>query len=229
MSKTARVHDKTDIRKIWGRIFTSDYYFYEPFQPQIECCLLYPRIADGRLTDDQYRAVVETARAAGDFGFYYSETEYPGSFDNPDHWWCEFPTYEEYHGLNMGGVETAMYAKDSSWGVGVSDDWNAVIGGSENFIRRVDETCPVWRQDITETIDEWDYSIKLSGGTSLISLIVELLPYWNKYPADEWVTTLTRNIEYQLREYWQKRAEGDYAEWAVRRAEKMNLKLDAPR
>ena len=101
MSKTARVDDTTDIRKIWGRIFTSDNYYYEPFQPQIECCLLYPHIDGGRLTEDQYRTVVEAARAAGDFGFYYSETEFAGSFDKPDHWWCEFPTYEEFHALDM--------------------------------------------------------------------------------------------------------------------------------
>ena len=118
-----------------------------------------------------------------------------------------------------------MYAKDSSWGVGLLQDWHAVIGGPEDFIRRVDQTCPEWRQHITETIDNWDERIR-SKYASLISLIVELLPYWNKYPADEWVTTLTRNIVYQLREYWQKRAEGDHAKWAVRLAEKMDLKLE---
>lgn len=228
MSKTARVHDTAEMRKAWEGIFASDYYFSMVFQPQIECCLLYPYIADGRLTDDQYRAVVDAARAAGDFGFYYSGTELTGSFSSPGHYWCEFPTYEEYHGLNMGMFETAMYAKDSSWGVGVSDAWHAVIGGTEDFIRRVDETCPEWRQHITETIDKWDEKIELKY-TSLISLIAELLPYWNKYPADEWVTTLTRNIEYQLREYWKKRPEPAGAKWAARIAKEMNLKLDEQR
>ena len=125
----------------------------------------------------------------------------------------------------MGLFETAMYAKDSSWGVAVAYDWHALVGGSEDFIRRVDEGCPVWRQDVLETVVALEETAK-ERGSMIIDLIVDMLEYWKKYPADEWVAVLTANIEYQLWQFWKKRP-GD--EWAAFVADKMNLKLDEGR
>ena len=225
MSKTARVDDKAEMRKAWEGIFASDIYFHYPFQPQIECCLLYPYTDGGRLSEDQYRAVTEAARAGGARGFYYSETELSNSFDRPDHWWCEFPTYEEYHGLNMHMLETATYAKDSSWGVGVSHEWHAVVGGSEDFIRRVDEGWREWRKDVIKLIDDWEKDAK-DRGAGVINVTVHMLEYWKKYPGDEWVATVTANIERQIQRYWKSRPDPVGAEWTVWLAEKMNLKLE---
>lgn len=222
MSKIARVHDKSEMRKAWKGTFKSANYFTIPFQPEIECCLLYPHTGATYVPDDLYRAVTEAARAAGDHGFYLSETEVKDFFNRPNHWWCEFPPHEDYYSLLPDMLESAIYSGDSSWGVAVSHDWHALVGGSGDFIRQIDESCPEWRKDVIETIDRWEYTIK-TRGSMIIDVIVDMLEYWKKYPADEWVATVTANIEHQLREFWKKRP-GD--KWAALVAEEMNLNLD---
>ena len=227
MSKIARVHDKAEMRKAWEGTFKSNEHFTMVFQPEIECCLLYPHTGASYVPDYLYRAVTEAARAAGDRGFYVSETESEGNvfFDYPNHWWCEFPPHDDYYPLLPNMVDNAMYAGDSSWGVAMSHDWHALVGGPEDFIRYIDESCPEWRQDVIRTIDRWDYTIK-TRGSMIINLIVGSLDYWNKYPADEWVTTVAANVEHQLQEFWKSRPDPVGVEWAVWLAEKMDLKLE---
>ena len=233
MSKIVRIYEKSEkseMRQAWQRIFKSNDHSSMVFQPEIESCLIFPHTGGHLLSDDLYPAITDAAiaeatRTGGDHGFYFSGTYCPEPeiFDEPHHWWCGFPPHDEFLFLNSPGTfENAMYARDSSWGVAVEYDWHALVGGSEDFIRRVDEGYPEWRQEVIETVVELEYTIN-TRGSMIIDLIVEMLEYWKKYPADEWVEVVTANIKYQLRQFWKNRP-GD--KWAAAVADKMNLKLD---
>ena len=202
MSRIETVNDKSNIQKIWERIFKSTHPYSIPFQPKIEACLFFPFTYGAVLTSTQYRAVIKTAQSLGEVNFLLSETEIKDFWDWEGHWRCQFPTHHEYSELldNRGGLENTMYSSDSHWGVITAHEWHALVGGSIDFVRNVDKLYPAWRSEVIEYIDEWEDQMK--RGMWRGALLLELLEYWKTYPADEWVETVTaklsRKLEYRV-------------------------------
>lgn len=173
MSRIETINDKSNIQKIWERIFKSTYPYSIPFQPKIEACLFFPFTNGACLTSTQYRAVIKTAQSLGEVNFLLSETEIRDFWDWEGHWRCQFPTHHE---------------------------WHALVGGSIDFIRNVDKLYPAWRSEVIEYIDVWED--QMERGMWRGALLLELLEYWKRYPADQWVETvadkLGRKLEYRV-------------------------------
>ena len=198
MSRIVAIHDKSNIRKAWDRTFKSNDPFSIPFQPEIEACLFFPCTGATCLAPAQYRAVTEAARALGERGFVLSEIETPDFFNHLNHWWCEFPTYEDYRSLLLSSmIESGMYSMDLSWGTIVSHEEHALVGGSKDFISHVDQIYPAWRNEVTELIDNWEKEVVIERRPWGVDLFIELLDYWKRYPGDGWAETLAAKLNHK--------------------------------
>ena len=194
MSRIETINDKSNIQKIWERIFKSTDPYSIPFQPKIEACLFFPFTNGARLTPTQYQAVIKTVQSLGEVDFLLSETEIKDFWNGEGHWRCQSPTHHEYWDLlgNRGGLENAMYSSDSHWGVIAAHEWHVLVGGSIDFVRNVDKLYPAWRSKVIEYIDQWEDQMK--RGMWRGALLLKLLEYWKRYPADEWVAAVTEKL-----------------------------------
>ena len=180
------------------------------------------------LTKDQYEAIISAAKLMGDTGFVLSdhsgslvddpnyrcrvtspEFEYKGFPPGPDdwievpceelakHWWCEYPTYEDYRTIESVGLfDIALFSIDARWGLLTGHEWHTLVGGNIDFIGHVDKMYPAWRNEVMELIDVWGE--QMVKGVPEVDLLFELLEYWRRYPADEWVKEVTEKLNRKL-------------------------------
>ncbi len=196
MSKIEPITGKSCIRKSWQRLFKSNDPFSVPFRPEIEACIIFPFTEGCALTLAQYEAIITAARTLGDQGFILSEVEWKGDFfERGKHWWCEFPRHEDYL-IQAPILENALYSLHSRWGVLISHEWHAMVGGSETFMMNVDKMYPEWRAAIIDLIESWE---KVTPGHWVTNMFIELLDYWKRYPGDEWSAQVTEKFNYKLR------------------------------
>ena len=232
MGKIESIEDvdrRQEIAKIGQSLFQSQNPHKMTFKPEVEACLMfhtldaddpyYPDSPLDYLTRGQYQAIIAAAKRARDTGFVLSQphgslmndTDYwrrviaPGAAadtnwtDLEDHWWCEFPTYEDYLTIGPVGIlDVALFSIHGHWGVFTAR--HTLVGGNIDFIRHVDKMYPAWRNEVIELIDNWEGQIKRDD--PMVNLLIELLEYWKRYPADEWVETvadkLSRKLEYRV-------------------------------
>ena len=172
MAKIEPIQDTSGIRRSWEKIFKSNDPFCIPFQPKVNAYQIFFPTVGVQLTESQYEAVTMAARLSGDHGFVISEVEVEGDFfKQGKHWWCEFPKYEDYLELPLY-VENALYSIHSHWGVLISHENHAVVGGSEPFIAIVLKMYPNCQSDIIQLINYW----------------MELLGYQERCP--KWITNM---------------------------------------
>ncbi len=92
------------------------------------------------MTGDDLRKIAEK---------YHREWNVNEVFDADQHWWCEYPRYEDYLGLGLP-LHAAIYAANSKWGMLISDGMHAVIGGDEVFIGQLRQAYPAWKSEFRE-------------------------------------------------------------------------------
>ena len=220
---------RQEIAKIGQSLFKSQNPYEMTFKPEVEACLMFHAVDAGDpyypdspldyLTRDQYQAIIAAAKRARDTGFVLSaphgslmnDTDYwrrviaPGAAadtnwaDLENHWWCEFPTYEDYLTIGPVGIfDVALYSIHGHWGVFTAR--HTLVGGNIDFISHVDKMYPAWRKEVMELIDNWEGQIKRDD--PMVNLLIELLECWKRYPADQWVETvadkLNRKVEYSV-------------------------------
>lgn len=225
------VDRRQEIAKVGQSLFKSQDPYEMTFQPEVEACLMFPTVdvddpyySDyplDYLTRDQYQAIISAAKLCGDTGVLLSnphgslmnDTDYwrrviaPGAAadtnwaDLENHWWCEFPTYEDYLSIGPVGIlDVALFSIHGHWGVFTARARHTLVGGNIDFISHVDKMYPAWRNEVIELIDSWEEQIKRDD--PMVNLLIELLERWKRYPADQWVETVTdklsRKVEYRL-------------------------------
>lgn len=134
------------LKESYVRIFTSNNPFENCFSKDIkEINLLFP--VDGyKLTKEQYDALLLAIRDIYvDEEMFISEIEAESIEDifrsnNDDfkyilkHWSIDLSTtYDEYAGLDIN-VENAIYSSKNNWGIIISHEEHAVIGGDAKFL-----------------------------------------------------------------------------------------------
>jgi len=149
--------DLSGIRSAWQRVFSTNDAFAWPFQDTVEIGrVFYP--TDGcHLTREQYSSLVSAIRNVGETGFFLSVVESEGlSFLDRDwgHWSCGLPSYEEYSELNLT-LENALYSKDGYWGVLVSHEMHALIGGTKAFMTALGDHYQGWTDDLRMLREAW--------------------------------------------------------------------------
>jgi hypothetical protein len=147
--------DVEPLRRGWRGIFASTDPFDVPFRSDVSACMIFYPTEGYHLTEAQYAAVTGAARQAGETRFVLSVVEYAGDFlQKGDHWACAYPEYQAYASLPLG-LENALYSERSRWGVLVSHEGHAMVGGSDDFIRRVRELYPDWQADVARLREDW--------------------------------------------------------------------------
>ncbi len=184
MSKIKPVTDFENAKKSWDKIFVSTDPFTWPFQDTIEDYLLfYP--ADGfELTKKQYKATLKAAEKIGDNKFYFSVVEAEEDIfkekeilNTNIHWLCENPDYKEYLSIVTIPLECGLFSWGGNWGMLISHEDHAVVGGSKVFIDELRKEYPDWRKDREELFNYWKLNPHGDDG-SWIKIFEQ--PYWIK-------------------------------------------------
>lgn len=155
LEKIKPFEDLTKIYKHWKTIFVSDDPFSNPFTNCIkERLVIYP--TNGYyLTKDQYDAITKASIALEETGFFISITEYEEKFvQQNSNWWCEYPSYENYLKIVIP-LENSLFSINSSWGVLISHEDHAIVGGTNKFIQVFKNYYPKWVTDIFALREAW--------------------------------------------------------------------------
>jgi hypothetical protein len=147
--------DLVKIRGCWENIFSSNDPFSMPFASNIkEHFILYP--TNGYyLTFEQFNAMTKAYAALQETGFLLSIVEYEETvFQRDSNWWCTYPTYEEYVSIVVP-LENSLFSINSLWGILVSHEDHAVIGGNNEFASTFKYYYPNWASDTAKLRDAW--------------------------------------------------------------------------
>lgn len=144
-------------KSAWRSIFSGNDHFEWPFRQEVEICrLFYP--TDGlHLTKAQYSALTGSMQEVGESGFYLSIVESQGSAflgRNWGHWSCDLPSYEAYGELRLT-LENALYSREGRWGVLISHEMHALIGGTSTFMAHLTKRYPHWAADLRLLREDW--------------------------------------------------------------------------
>ncbi len=149
------ITDVSSLRQSWERIFITTDPFTFPFRSSIQRCVIFYPTEGYHLTEAQFKAMTAAARTIGEEGFVISVVEYAEDFfKQGDHWWCQFPSYEDYLNLPLV-LENAIYSIKGNWGIVISHEDHGVVGGTEEFINQVREQYPQASSDIVDLKEAW--------------------------------------------------------------------------
>jgi len=160
MSKIHKLTDLHFLQETWSEIFVSNDPFAWPFADRIKSGLIFYPTEGYHLTEGQYKAMVAAAKSAGDDGFIFSITEGAGNIVERgedwlyQHWWCEFPPYDEYLRPSLN-LENCVYSRNAIWGIMISHEDHAVVGGDSRFVAALRAAYPQWQDDTRKLIETW--------------------------------------------------------------------------
>lgn len=144
-------------RGAFASVFRSTDAFDTPLASTLEAkALIYP--VHYLLEREQFDAFVEAARSAGDDAICLSVTEgFPTQpSDQQRHWLLEFWDFEEYQELTpIGVLENALYSPDGQWGMLISHEQHALVGGSRSFMSTLATAFPDFELSIAEFVATW--------------------------------------------------------------------------
>ena len=116
------------------KIFVSADPFGEPFSDSLSCkMILYP--IPHKFSEEQIEAIGAAARVVGDDGFYFSFTEVPSEWleEGLGNWFIPLQDLSAYTRLDPAW-EHILYSPQGKWGIIVSHEFHAVVGGSARFL-----------------------------------------------------------------------------------------------
>ncbi len=124
-------------KKTFEKVFKNKDPFSNCFQKNIESRILLFPTEVLRLTEFQLNILMETIRIYDKEDIYISHIElkeYPNYIN--EHWVISSDiTYEEYD--NMPFIfENAIYSQTGKWGVIISHEEHALVGGKKDFIKK---------------------------------------------------------------------------------------------
>lgn len=105
----------------------------------------------------QFAALFEAAAAVGEREVLLSVVEgsSSGRVRGP-HWRVGASDYDEYCALGEPGVlENALYSPSGLWGLLVSHEQHALVGGKQEFISTLEASFPKFRQGISAFLAYW--------------------------------------------------------------------------
>lgn len=157
MSAALETTNLSAIRSAWEQVFQSNDPFTWPFQPQFATGRIFFPTDGYHLTKQQFLAVGAALEQTGETGYFLSVVESEGlSFLDRSwgHWVCESLTYEDYCQLPLT-LENALYSREGHWGVLISHEMHAVIGGSTEFTAALSGQYREWASDLRLLKEAW--------------------------------------------------------------------------
>jgi hypothetical protein len=145
-------------------IFACEDPFGQPFAVGVrERRLLYPiGLTLTNLVFPLLEAIIAAAQEVGDRGFYLSVIERPApqNQDVPYHWYFHFSELNEYDSLNYAFVlEHVLYSPDGRWGIMLSHEQHALLGGSSAFVDSMCKIIPGFDdlKQVLTFLSDWKY------------------------------------------------------------------------
>ncbi|WDV44825.1 hypothetical protein PV797_15040 [Clostridiaceae bacterium M8S5] len=159
-----RLNDKDSINNAimeFKKIFKNNNPFSNVYNPKVSSKLLLFRTDGYFLTESQFSALKEAIRTLEESEMYISITEHEvGDFNNSDHWIVNTDvSYKEYIQMPIY-LENAIYSKDGKWGVIISHEEHALIGGESRFIEKLKSIYFNYLKDIKEFKLYWENCAK---------------------------------------------------------------------
>ncbi len=158
------------LKKAFFNVFSNNNPFGKMFVPSISHkIILYP--TNGYyLSYEQFAALTHTIQAIGETSYYFSEIEGQAFIKNNacsihphEHLKLDInTTYYEYEKKTII-FENAFYSSSGRWGVIVSHEEHAVIGGCKEFITIFKTAYPKWKNDQKKFLEALEYWGKLSN------------------------------------------------------------------
>lgn len=71
------------------------------------------------------------------------------------------------------GLENALYSRNGTWGVLISHEMHALIGGNEEFMTALSEQHPRWAEDLSRLREYWAEN---QNATWLEDVVYRLMP-----------------------------------------------------
>lgn len=146
-------------RAAFHAVFRSADAFDEPFQPTTEKrAILYP--VAYHLDQAEYASLAAASSAVGESEAFFSAIEgyRDGDFDEHDHWRVGLHSYP-YEQLRHSGwfplMESAIYSTTGSWGLLISHEQHAMVGGTAAFMDSLLVAMPGLEIQVTEFLVTW--------------------------------------------------------------------------
>ncbi|MFA6535244.1 MAG: hypothetical protein WCS92_03245 [Candidatus Babeliales bacterium] len=180
------INDFLKQREIYSKIFRNNNPFGPMFESSIEQKIILCPTDGYCLTQEQFYAIMQAARSLNESEFYFSEVEW-GCFENKESEICDHKScykristlisYEEYC-KTPKVLENAIYSVNGIWGVIISHEDHAVLGGRSNFIDLFKKNYPDWVKGIEHFVILWEKNKELYRSDT--SWITDFLKYINE-------------------------------------------------
>jgi hypothetical protein len=152
-----------DFHTTFEKIFRDYDPFGEMFQDWVNKRLILCPIDGYYLKENQFRALLKSIQAVGENKIYISEIEMGresfipqnGELYQCNHWEYDVSKIVENYLRLPIIVENAIYSSIGRWGIIVSHEEHAVIGGTESFIEQFKLFYPKWEEGLTNFCNKW--------------------------------------------------------------------------
>ena len=147
-----------EAKNAFGRVFRSADPFDQPFVSEVRRKrILFP--VPYELDQRRLSAILTAAKGLGEEKAYVSLIEgCDDDFEAREHWSVDL-TLELYPSLRATGwfplMENAVYSQRGTWGLIVSHEQHAVLGGRERFAEVLSETLGQAEADVPEFLETW--------------------------------------------------------------------------
>ncbi|QHZ51037.1 hypothetical protein ERICV_01887 [Paenibacillus larvae subsp. larvae] len=168
MRRIQMIDEVQQLHLIFNKVFKTNNPFSEVFTNSINKKIILCPTYGYYLDEQQYEALKNAAKHIGEDIFYLSEIE-GNSFKKEEndeiqydfgHWEVTCETeYENYLKAPIV-LENAMYSQSARWGIIISHESHAIVGGNEEFIGKFKETYPAWKNSLNNFIEQWEYNQK---------------------------------------------------------------------
>lgn len=155
MRKVALGPEQNRLRSAALKLFRSTNPFDQPLRDEAkERLILTTRVY--QLYEDEFEAIAYTARRLGETECAISEVEgkQVGEMERAEHWILDLNEFEAYKHIPLL-MEYALYSLKGEWGLIVSHELHAVLGGSTRFMNGFKSAYPEWKKEREEFLELW--------------------------------------------------------------------------
>lgn len=159
--------ENPELESAFNKVFKDKDPFRDIFTEVIkEKVLLFP--TEGYfLKQEQYNAILSVISSIGEKEFFISEiegdcfaTSHKDDVYKNGHWVVDLnASYSDYIGLSIF-LESALYSKKGNWGVIISHEEHAVLGGDNIFINKFKKYFPDWSRGYQNFLEQWQINHK---------------------------------------------------------------------
>ncbi|MDA5108756.1 hypothetical protein [Brevibacillus thermoruber] len=168
-----------ELKASYERIFLGTSPFEPMYQRHIAEKLIVFPIEGMHLTEEQYHALVQAAAFTDDTEFYVSEIEMPDGFDRRIPNALPIGSRAQHARTKRTGIPRSCWkthSRSGRWGVILSAEDHAVVGGSSEFMAAFRRFYPRWPLDMDAFASCWsEYARSRNADVTWISAYIDYI------------------------------------------------------